>query len=75
MRTLLAACVAVSALAGMASVPAKAEVVVSTSVPYWRTTHDGDWHARRDWREARNRHEDWLAGHCVRDWHGVAYCR
>ena len=76
MRALFAACVALSALAGSVSMPAKADVVVRTDeVPYWRGHHQGDWHARRDWREAEHRHQAWLASHCVRDWQGVEYCR
>ena len=76
MRTILAACVALSTL-GVLVPYAKADVVVRTEqdVPYWRGNHEGEWHARHDWRDAQNRHDDWLASHCVRDWHGAEYCR
>jgi hypothetical protein len=81
MRTILAGCVALSALAFSAAPPAKADIVVRTpggaverESPYWR--HDyRDWQARREFRDREYRREAWVRDHCVRDWNGGEYCR
>jgi hypothetical protein len=54
MRTILAACVALSALGFATAGPARADVVVRTpgvaveSEPYWR--HQSDWRDRHEFR-------------------------
>ncbi len=75
MRTILAACVALSAL-GAAVSSAKADVVVRTDdMPYWRGHHEGEWRARREFREHEYQRDAWLRDHCIRDWSGAEYCR
>lgn len=75
MQTILAACVALSAL-GFTASQSHAQVIVQTpGDPYWRTHHDSEWRERRDFREAENNRPEWLRDHCIRDWSGAAYCR
>lgn len=81
MRTILAGCVALSALGFIAATPAKADVTVRTpgiavehDSPYWRHGYN-DWRARHEFREHQYEREAWLRDHCVRDWSGSEYCR
>jgi hypothetical protein len=81
MRTILAGCVALSALGFAFSAPANADVVIRTpgvavqSEPYWRGHHDSDWQARREFREHEYQQHSWVREHCVRDYSGGEYCR
>jgi hypothetical protein len=80
MRTILAACVALSAVGFAVASPAQADVAVQTpgvtvqSAPFWRG-HDNDWRDRREFRESEYQREPWLRDHCVRDWAGKEFCR
>jgi len=69
MRTILAACVALSALA----MPAMAQVTITTGPAYWRG-HD-DWRAREAFKEDQYQKQAWVEDHCVRDWSGHPFCR
>jgi hypothetical protein len=79
MRTILAACVALSALGFATAGPARADLVVRTpgvaveSEPYWR--HQSDWRDRHEFREHEYQRDAWLRDHCVRGWNGGEYCR
>ena len=76
MRTILAACVALSVLGVITTPAATAQVVVQTpsvAVPYWR--EHSDWQARKEFREQQFERQSWLEEHCVRDWKGNEYCR
>ena len=82
MRTVLAACVALSALGCAVAAPAQADIVVRTpgvvvdEGSYWRHHHpNSEWQARREFRDREYRREAWLRDHCVRDWTGHEYCR
>ena len=79
MRTILAACVALSAFGFSVATPAKADITIRTpgveqESPYWRHGYK-DWQARRAYREREYQREAWVRDHCVRDWNGEAYCR
>jgi hypothetical protein len=82
MRTILAACVALSAIGFAVATPASADVTVRTpgvvvenGGPYWRGHHEGEWRERREFREHEYQRDAWLRDHCVRDWNGGEYCR
>ena len=81
MRTMLAGCVALSALGFAVSTRASADVVVRTpgvavqSQPYWRGHHDSDWDARHEFGEREVKQLIWAREHCVREWNGGEYCR
>jgi hypothetical protein len=69
-RTILAACIALSAVA----LPAVAQVTVTTGpTPYWR--EHSDWQSRGEFRGDQYQKEAWSHDHCVRDWQGHEYCR
>ena len=83
MRTILAACVALSA-AGFALVsPAGADITIATpgvtvenGDAYWRHHNpNSNWRARGEFREHQYENEAWLRDHCVRGWNGGEYCR
>ncbi len=70
MRTILAACVALSAVA----LPAMAQVTITTGpTPYWR--EHSDWQGRELFREQQYQKQAWVEDHCVRDWSGHVFCR
>jgi len=80
MRTILAACVALSAAGFALAAPAHADVTISTpgvtGEPYWRHHHpEAEWRERHEFREAEHSRAEWLRDHCVRDWNGGEYCR
>jgi hypothetical protein len=82
MRTILAACVALSAFGFVVATPASADVTVRTpgvvvenGGPYWRGHNDSEWRERRDFREHEFQRDAWLRDHCVRGWNGGEYCR
>ena len=81
MRTILAAAIALSAVGFSCAAPAHADSVLRTpgvaveSEPYWRSHHDSEWRARREFHEHEYQREAWLRDHCVRDWSGAEYCR
>jgi hypothetical protein len=80
MRTILAGCVALSAIGFAVATPARADITVTTpgvvvqNGPYWRS-HEGEWRDRRELRGNEYQHDAWLRDHCVRDWNGGEYCR
>jgi hypothetical protein len=68
MRSILVACLALSAVTSLIST-ARAED------PYWRTHHDVQWQDRSTFKEVEHGKPDWLRAHCIRDWDGHELCR
>jgi hypothetical protein len=67
MRTILAACIALSAIGAIAASPARADD------PYWR--QHSDWQARATFHGDQYQKDAWAHEHCVRDWQGQEFCR
>jgi hypothetical protein len=67
MRTILAACLVISATSAILASPARADD------PYWR--QHSDWQARGEFHGDQYQKEAWAHEHCVRDWQGHEYCR